>query len=163
MSLTSFAVAILGMCVMGPLTERCGAFHLTYSSLFLKGSLAIILAAVAASGQLKSTQGLNWLLIAAVSLAFSCTSHILATSLTTRTTGAVGSREQGILLGIEHSLFSGARIFGPSIGTSIMSSGGFSVVAACSFTIDCVLGCVAKFQTHKEAVTKSPMSERKEI
>lgn len=163
MSITSFAVAVLGMCVMGPITGKFGAFYLTYSSLFLKGCLAVTLAAVAASEQLQSTQSLNWFFIASVSLALSCTSHILATSLTTRTTGAVGNREQGILLGIEHSLFSGARIFGPSIGTFLMSRGGFPAVAALSFVIDSILGCVAKYRTDMARVKKSSLLERKEI
>lgn len=48
-------------------------------------------------------------------------SHALATSLTTQTTGAVEPGEQGALLGLEHALFSLARIGGPPLGSWLLS------------------------------------------
>ena len=49
--------------------------------------------------------------------------HILATSLTTQTTGLVAADEQGALLGLEHALFAGARVVGPILGTSVLAAG----------------------------------------
>ena len=56
--------------------------------------------------------------------------HILATSLTTQTTGLVAADEQGALLGLEHALFAGARVVGPIMGTSLLAAGGAVAVAA---------------------------------
>ena len=80
--------------------------------------------------------------IATVSVFHALASHSLATGLTTQTTGAVETDEQGALLGLEHSLFSLARIVGPSMGTMLLawdSNGGFWNVAICCATIDIAL------------------------
>jgi fucose permease len=80
----------------------------------------------------------------------------LATGLTTQTTGAVANDEQGALLGLEHSLFSLARIAGPSIGTALLASvlddnkssnhrNGFWHVATCCAVIDVLLVVFAMF------------------
>ena len=46
-----------------------------------------------------------------------------ATSLTTLTTGVVSREERGAIIGLEHGLFSMARIMGPPLGTSLLSRG----------------------------------------
>lgn len=60
-------------------------------------------------------------------------SHALATGLTTQTTGAVTAKEQGALLGLEHGLFSMARIVGPPLATLLLTQVGtfWAVAAAC--------------------------------
>lgn len=57
------------------------------------------------------------------SVAISLSSHMHATSLTTLTTGTVSSEERGAILGLEHGLFSMARIVGPPLGTTLLSRG----------------------------------------
>lgn len=57
------------------------------------------------------------------SIVVSLTSHAHATSLTTLTTGSVSSEERGAILGLEHGLFSMARIVGPPLGTTLLSRG----------------------------------------
>lgn len=70
--------------------------------------------------------------------------HALATGLTTqRTTGAVDSKEQRSLLGLEHGLFSLARIGGPPLGTALLADGsGFWLVASACGAIDISLVAV---------------------
>lgn len=57
------------------------------------------------------------------SIAVSLTSHAHATSLTTLTTGSVSIEERGAILGLEHGLFSMARVVGPPLGTELLSRG----------------------------------------
>ncbi|KAL3772873.1 hypothetical protein ACHAW5_002138 [Stephanodiscus triporus] len=57
------------------------------------------------------------------SVAVSLSSHVHATALTTLTTGTVSPDERGTILGLEHGLFSFARIIGPPLGTSLLSRG----------------------------------------
>ena len=55
------------------------------------------------------------------SIAVSISSHMHATSLTTLTTGAVSAEQRGAILGLEHGLFSLARVVGPPFGTYLLS------------------------------------------
>lgn len=80
--------------------------------------------------------------VAAVSVFHALSAHSLATGLTTQTTGAVDREEQGALLGLEHSLFSLARIAGPSKGIMLLSeneTNGFLLVATCCASMDLIL------------------------
>lgn len=52
----------------------------------------------------------------------SLSSHAHATALTTLTTGAVAPDERGTILGLEHGLFSLARIVGTPLGATLLSS-----------------------------------------
>ena len=61
------------------------------------------------------------------SIAVSLASHAHATSLTTLTTGSVSSDDRGAILGLEHGLFSMARVVGPPLGTTLLSSRGPSL------------------------------------
>ncbi|KAL7544305.1 hypothetical protein ACHAWF_007696, partial [Thalassiosira exigua] len=65
------------------------------------------------------TEGFALTTFAAVAVSLS--SHLHATSLTTLTTGTVTAGERGAILGLEHGLFSMARIIGPSLGTTLLS------------------------------------------
>ena len=59
--------------------------------------------------------------------------YILGTSLTAESTGRLKVSERGTQLGIEHASFSGARIFAPTTGSTILASHGLpGVCLACS-------------------------------
>lgn len=77
--------------------------------------------------------------IMVVSVLHSVSTHALATGLTTQTTGAVSISEQGSLLGLEHGLFSLARIGGPMIATTIYTRFDFSHVGAACGILDIAL------------------------
>ena len=142
MSASFVVVAITGAFVVKPLTKMLGPARITWFCLVLKGFVAILLGLV--------SEKENVIFVAMCSISAACLSHLLATSLTTRTTGAVEYHEQGTLLGIEHSLFSGARIFGPGIGMKLMSFGGFFGVAITCCSIDVALGITARLFRSKK-------------
>ena len=72
---------------------------------------------------LKENSSKEWLWLAtAVSTVISISSHMHATSVTTLTTGAVTVNERGAVLGLEHGLFSLARVTGPPLGTYLLDS-----------------------------------------
>ena len=77
--------------------------------------------------------------------------HILATSLTTQTTGLVAADEQGALLGLEHALFAGARVVGPIMGTSLLAAGGVKTVAVVCAVVDVSLALTLRDGSAKEA------------
>ncbi|KAL7489776.1 hypothetical protein ACHAW6_015484 [Cyclotella cf. meneghiniana] len=72
----------------------------------------------------------------------SLASHVHATSLTTLTTGSVPSEDRGTVLGLEHGIFSMARIVGPPLGTTMLSwpswFGEFGNVAIWGVAMTCV-------------------------
>ena len=55
------------------------------------------------------------------SITISISSHMHATSLTTLLTGSVSVEHRGAILGLEHGLFSLARVVGPPLGTTLLS------------------------------------------
>lgn len=57
-----------------------------------------------------------------ISIFISLSSHVHATALTTLTTGIVVPNERGTILGLQHGLFSLARIAGRPLGTMLLSS-----------------------------------------
>mmetsp|Transcript_31487 Transcript_31487/g.66239 ORF Transcript_31487/g.66239 Transcript_31487/m.66239 type:complete len:209 (-) Transcript_31487:553-1179(-) len=73
-----------------------------------------------------SNNGLMATTLASVFISLS--SHMHATSLTTLTTGTVSAEERGAIIGLEHGLFSMARIVGPPLGTTLLSRGPSSVL-----------------------------------
>ena len=156
MSSSFVAVAVMGGTLMKPLTSQLGAFRLTYFSLMSKAAFGVSFAF------LTLTQG--WLIITIVSIALACSAHVLATAVTLRTTGSVDASEQGTLLGIEHSLFALARVFGPSIGMRLMASYGFKTVAlVCCFVDLCLatFGMTFSNETFKNNIMdtgKGPMT-----
>ena len=124
MSATSISVAIVGAFCLGPLSSSLGT-SLPSLSLFAKAFAVFALA-------LATTQG-SAMLCATFVTVHAATAHVLATALTTATTGLVSPSEQGSLLGLEHGLFAVARIFGPTFGTSAFAAAGILPVAlACA-------------------------------
>lgn len=121
MSGSMMAVAAFGAVAMAPLTKALGPPRMTYLGLLGRAALGLTMAAIVS---VAIGHGDAYLMqIVSVSIMYALASHTLATGLTTQTTGAVESDERGSLLGLEHSLFSLARIVGPKLATSLLSFG----------------------------------------
>jgi predicted MFS family arabinose efflux permease len=134
MSSSMFAIAAFGAAGMAPLTNMLGAAGLAKVGLGLRAILGFAIAAVV-SVSFKHDGVMMQVIIASVLHALA--SHALATGLTTQTTGVVGAQEQGALLGLEHGLFSLARIGGPEMGTALLAAGkGFWLVAGACGAVD---------------------------
>lgn len=115
------AVAVFGAFGMAPLTNLLGPPGMTYAGLLGRAFIGCVMATVVSLSGFSVDTVL--ILIVGVRILHSLSAHILATGLTTQTTGAVAPDEQGSLLGLEHSLFSMARIGGPKIGTLLLAAG----------------------------------------
>jgi predicted MFS family arabinose efflux permease len=134
-SIVMFSVAAFGAVGMAPLTQWLGPPGLAHTGLLARSALGLVMATLVASSSYASNQSTVFLQVVAVSVFHALASHALATGLTTQTTGAVQSDEQGALLGLEHGLFALARIPGPSLGTALLRWGGgkslWAVESAC--------------------------------
>jgi uncharacterized protein YqgC (DUF456 family) len=111
-----------------------------------------------------SNDASSFFYIVLASVLHALASHALATGLTTQTTGAVDKSEQGALLGLEHGLFSMARIAGPTMGTYLLStSGGFWVVAVSCGTIDVALLGVLAATVHQTSTKPISRQQKDDI
>ncbi|KAJ1454230.1 major facilitator superfamily domain-containing protein [Pelagophyceae sp. CCMP2097] len=124
MSAQAFFVAFGAAFAIGPLVHACGAKDLLRLALLGK---ALVVAAMALA--LFFGRGLA-LALTVLNVLDACASHVLATTLTTLSTGAVLPAEQGLLIGLEHFVFSAARVVGPSLGIEIVQRASFSILAA---------------------------------
>ena len=143
MSTSSLAVAGLGAFAMAPLVARVGAPACSRLGLSARGVLVIFLGSlISLAAQRKhageDVRGLVVAIVAA-SVLHACAAHVLATSLTTQTTGLVAPDEQGALIGLEHGLFSCARVVAPAVSTAILAKAGIAGVAAACAAIDALL------------------------
>lgn len=140
MSCSMLASATFGAFGMRAVTRALGAAGTAQAGLAVRPTLSWMVAVMASSSVLAhaTSSSLRWgtWMIIAVSVGRGLASHALATGLTTQTTGAVAAHEQGALLGLEHGLFSMARISGPALGTSILTASGFWAVATACGAID---------------------------
>ena len=127
MSVAMFSVAGFGAIAMAPITKIYGSFGMMNIGLFSRAGLGLVMATIVSFATTKSLSGdqtdITVIEVITVSVLYSLSQHILATGLTTQTTGSVDKEEQGSLLGLEHSLFSLARIGGPAIGTALLGFG----------------------------------------
>jgi OCT family organic cation transporter-like MFS transporter 18 len=133
MSTSMFAVAGFGAICMAPLTFFLGAPGMARTGLVARALLATLLATIVAATSSNNVDSVMRVVVAYV--LHSLASHVLATGLTTQTTGNVSKTEQGALLGLEHGLFSLARIGAPPLSTFLLSSGSGSfwrVAGVCS-------------------------------
>ena len=124
-----------------------------------------------AKGGGASNFGLALTTLASVAVALS--SHVHATALTTLTTGAVPPGERGTILGLEHGLFSLARIVGPPLGTTLLSSsrvgrssmtlgflattgaeGLWRVIAACVVMDVALMACLNVWSSRSSSIEK---------
>jgi len=142
MSCGMFAVAFFGAFFMAPLTKILGSFGMMNAGMLSRSVIGLVMAGIVTvyaslppgDHSMIGTAGSEFVLmqVIAVSILYALSQHVLGTGLTTQTTGNVGKEEQGALLGLEHSLFSLARIGGPVIGTALLGIGGiFPVEMTC--------------------------------
>lgn len=132
MSSSMFAVAAFGAVAMAPLTSQLGPRGMARIGLVSRALFETVLASIVANSSNNDADSV--LRVVTVSVLYALSSHALATGLTTQTTGVVDKTEQGALLGLEHGLFSLARIGAPPLSTYLLSLGSFWYVAgACSF------------------------------
>jgi MFS family permease len=146
MSCGMFAVAAFGAFAMAPLTKTLGSFGMMNTGLIARSVLGLIMAGMVAvyASLLESTtttSSIEFILmqVIIVSILHALSQHVLATGLTTQTTGNVDKDEQGSLLGLEHSLFSLARIGGPAIATALLGFGGMLPVEMACGSLDILM------------------------
>jgi len=132
MSTTMLAVAVFGAFGMSPLIKAIGAPGMAQLGILGRSGVGLLFAWIVTSGRTTETS------ILSTAMVHGLLSHCLATGLTTQTTGQVGTDEQGTLLGLEHGLFSLARVAGPTLGTMLLSRGIWNVEASCAI-IDILL------------------------
>jgi len=145
MSCGMFAVATFGAFAMAPLTKTVGSFGMMNTGLLVRSVLGLIMAGmiVIYSSLLERTTTITiefiLMQIVVVSILHALSQHVLATGLTTQTTGSVDKDEQGSLLGLEHSLHSLARIGGPAIGTTLLGLGSMLPVEIICGSLDILM------------------------
>ena len=142
---TEFLGGLVSALVADPsrrLTTRIAAAVVTHCLVPLSSAMAI------AHVQLLRLMTATWQTLHALA------AHVVATSLTTQTTGLVAADEQGALLGLEHALFAGARVIGPILGTSVFEHRrrrGMGFVAAVCAVVDVALALTLRDGSAKEA------------
>ncbi|KAG7371835.1 arabinose efflux permease family protein [Nitzschia inconspicua] len=147
MSASMFSVAGFSAIFMAPLAKWIGPDGMVSVGLLGRACIAPMMAMILSwTGTAYNLDSKSMVVVqvTTVSVFHALSAHLLATGLTTLTTGTVEKDEQGALLGLEHSLFSLARIAGPAIGTTLLASksnnlDGFWLVAGCSAVIDVLL------------------------
>ena len=155
MSASSIAVAILGAFGMAPLVGFYGPKRLARMGLAARAGLVLLFSVLVgyAADAFGTEQALahRTTYVCHASVLHALAAHVLATSLTTQTTGLVAADEQGALLGLEHALFAGARVVGPILGTSVLAAGGVKAVAVVCAVVDVSLALTLRDGTAKEA------------
>jgi hypothetical protein len=159
-SASMLGVAVFGATAMAPLTQRLGTAGLAQSGLALRvlfGSLLAFGVTTAMGGSDAGDTVKQFIIVASVFRELS--SHALATGLTTQTTGAVTATEQGALLGLEHGLFSLARVGGPPLATWLLTSvGSFWAIASVCGGLDVgMIGLLLFSATSTARGTKSKL------
>lgn len=138
MSTSMFTVAAFGAVAMAPLAKWLGPPGMSQIGLLARALLATSTAMIITTSVRNSEHILMLVIVSGVLHALA--SHMLSTGLTTQTTGAVDKTEQGALLGLEHGLFSLARIGAPPLGTTLLGTvGGFWTVAIACGSVDIAL------------------------
>lgn len=135
MSAGMFASAVFGAFGMAIVTKfLSGAMGMTQCGLLSRPGLGLAMSMLLIRPAFRTLPS-----IILVSIAYSLTSHAIATGLTTQTTGAVSTDEQGALLGLEHGLFSLARVGAPTTGTTLLTMSSFTSVTLSCGAIDLML------------------------
>lgn len=132
MSSSMLAVAVFAAFGISPLIRFMGAPSLSKLGLICRAILGLVLAMIVvlampsaseSHGNEDMSEPMIRYQILLTNVLYGIATHALATSVTTQTTGAVEKDEQGALLGLEHGLFSLARIGGPPLGTLLLERG----------------------------------------
>lgn len=155
MSCASAAVAAFGAFGIAPMTKWIGPDGLAQSGLMARVLWGAFLAFLLTSFGNRTMQNQ----IIAVIVLHELSSHALATGLTTQTTGAVTVEEQGALLGLEHGLFSLARIAGPPLATLLLTSARtfWAVAAACGSLDLCLVALLLQASDQIKGGQKSKL------
>jgi MFS transporter, OCT family, solute carrier family 22 (organic cation transporter), member 18 len=178
MSYSMFAGAIFGVVGIGAVTRALGALGMAQATLLLRPLVTCYVAFVISTSLATSAPAeqstsssfmaaiesffgigswIHWQIVAGT-VVRGLAAHALATGITTQATGIVAPNEQGALLGLEHCLFSLARIGGPAFGTYILLLAGksglgagsfWSVATACSVVDLTLLAVLVVHVTHK--------------
>lgn len=166
MSCSMFAVAFFSAFFMAPLTKMLGSFGMMNAGMLSRSVLGLVLAGIIATyisvlssgNSTGRTISAEFVLmqVVVVSILHALSQHVLATGLTTQTTGSVDNDEQGALLGLEHSLFSLARIGGPAIGTTLFSLGGILPVEMACGSIDVLTAAFLTITLRRSSKRKFP-------
>uniref|UniRef100_A0A7S3L6Q3 Major facilitator superfamily (MFS) profile domain-containing protein n=1 Tax=Amphora coffeiformis TaxID=265554 RepID=A0A7S3L6Q3_9STRA len=156
MSCSMFAVAAFGAVAMAPLTTWWGPDGLAQVGLISRILLGSWLALLVTS-TVTDMYGQHQIIL--VSVLRELSSHALATGLTTQTTGAVTPEEQGALLGLEHGLFSLARIGGPPLATMLLTRVGtfWAVAGACGGLDVCLVAVLVAARNQISSGQKSKL------
>jgi len=166
MSCGMFAVAFFGAFFMAPLTKKLGSFGMMNAGMLSRSVLGLVMAGMVATyasvlqknSTSSSVVSVEFVLmqVIVVSILHALSQHVLATGLTTQTTGSVDNDEQGALLGLEHSLFSLARIGGPAIGIALFGLGGVLPVEMACGSIDILTVAFLSFKLRRSSKRKDP-------
>lgn len=137
MSTSMLAVAAFGAFAMAPLTNCLGLAGMGQSGLIMRACLTQVLTFIVTTAVGNGTHVVMRVVVASILHALA--SHVLATALTTQTTGIVSKTEQGALLGLEHGLFSLARVGAPPAASYMLITSGFWLVSLSCGTVDVAL------------------------
>lgn len=155
MSSSMFASAAFGVVGIHMVTKMLGAIGMIQWSLLLRPVLNFFVATIVSSSitpmEFVPTSLTTTTLMIITTTLRGLSSHALSTGLTTRSTGIVSTQEQGTLLGLEHGLFSMARIAGPTLGTGIYTWTGnsfWAVAVACGCTDVSLLAVLTRVTWH---------------
>lgn len=160
MSTSMLAVATLGAFAMAPLTNLLGLSGMSQSGLILRACLTQLLTLIVTTSVGNDSDVVMRVVVASILHALA--SHVLATALTTQTTGIVSKTEQGALLGLEHGLFSLARVGAPPMASYLLIASGFWSVSLSCGTVDVALVALLVATAAQQDFTRVPTREELE-
>lgn len=130
MSVTMVVNSVVGAVGLGPLTQKFTTRLVIPACILAKACCEACLAFLATPTLAFLPGGMHASVpYTACFVVGSIFQFALATTLSVVSTSTVAKDEQGSLLGVEHAMFSGARIGTPTLATYLFSTGGASLVA----------------------------------
>jgi hypothetical protein len=134
MSFLSGLNSVINAVFIGPFVVFLGGQLTTVIKVALLGLFsASVLQGLASFADVQSAIGGHAALVSYIgtSLVLSCFQYLLSTTITAESTGRVAADAKGTLLGLEHSLFAGARIMAPQWGIALLNgfTSGMSMVS----------------------------------
>jgi len=146
MSTTMIVNSVIGAVVIGPFTKRFTPRVLMPICIFVKacceGAVSFFAPGSAAVSVLPDGVHAS-LPFSSCFILGSVFQFALATTLSVISTSTVGKDEQGSLMGVEHAMFSAARVGTPTLATYLFSLGGLPLVSGtCASISMCLLFAV---------------------
>mmetsp|Transcript_109948 Transcript_109948/g.355031 ORF Transcript_109948/g.355031 Transcript_109948/m.355031 type:complete len:414 (+) Transcript_109948:135-1376(+) len=142
MSVTMVVNSLVGAFVIGPFTNKFKPRVLVPACILAKAcceaAIGLVAPGSAAVAMLPDAVHAS-LPFAGCFVLGSTFQFALATTLSVLSTSAVGKDEQGSLMGVEHAMFSGARIGTPTLAAYLFSIGGVPLVAGTCTSISLCL------------------------